>query len=93
MWPVSFDLEVASNESYLRRILKHSSNMASIVIVDRNETAPFVLADAALNDGMDSLPDLVCVGDRIDTDMQEGFLRYESMCSPGAIALTALDAF
>lgn len=52
--------------------------MASVVVLDRTETAPFVLADAALNDGMGSLPDMVCVGDRIDTDMQEGFLRYDS---------------
>ena len=51
----------------------------AIVVMDRNETTPFVLAEAALNDGMSSLPDMVCVGDRIDTDMQEGFLRY--ICS------------
>ena len=52
--------------------------MTSTVIRDRNEAAPLVLADAALNDGMSSLPDMVCVGDRIDTDMQEGFLRYDT---------------
>lgn len=53
--------------------------MSSIDITDRTETAPFAVADAALNDGMGSLPDMVCVGDRIDTDMQEGFLRYGFM--------------
>jgi hypothetical protein len=47
----------------------------AVVVLDRNKTAPLVLADAALNDGMISLPDMVCVGDKIDTDMQEGFLR------------------
>ena len=47
----------------------------AVVVLDRNETAPLVLADAALSDGMISLPDMVCVGDKIDTDMQEGFLR------------------
>ena len=52
--------------------------MTSIVIRDRNDAAPLVLADAALNDGMASLPDMVCVGDKIDTDMQEGFLRCEA---------------
>ncbi len=54
-----------------------------MVVMDRNETAPFVLAEAALNDGMSSLPDIVCVGDKIDTDMQEGFLRYSSTCGSG----------
>ncbi len=49
-----------------------------MVVMNRNEMAPFVLAEAVLNDGMSSLPDMVCVGDRIDTDMQEGFLRYSS---------------
>ena len=49
--------------------------MASVIVIERNETAPLVLADAALTDGMSSLPDMVCVGDTIDTDMQEGFLR------------------
>lgn len=33
-------------------------------------------AEAALRDVPGSLPDIVCVGDTIDTDMQEGFLRY-----------------
>ncbi len=48
----------------------------AVVVLDRDETAPLVLADAALNDGMISLPDIVCVGDKIDTDMEEGFLRW-----------------
>lgn len=47
-------------------------------MLGRNETAPLLLADAALSDEMSALPDLVCVGDKIDTDMQEGFLRWTS---------------
>lgn len=46
-----------------------------MVVLDRNEPAALVLADATLSDGMISLPDMVCIGDKIDTDMQEGFLR------------------
>lgn len=57
------------------RTPEEGSIMASVIVIERNETAPLVLADAALTDGMSSLPDMVCVGDTIDTDMQEGFLR------------------
>ena len=49
--------------------------MAQLLVLDRNETSPLLLADAALSDGMQSLPDLVSIGDTIDTDTQEGFLR------------------
>ena len=49
--------------------------MAHLLVLDRNETSTLLLADAALSDGMQSLPDLVCIGDTIDTDTQEGFLR------------------
>ncbi|CAK0745730.1 hypothetical protein CVIRNUC_001640 [Coccomyxa viridis] len=52
-----------------------SDLMAQLLVLDRNETSPLLLADAALSDGMQSLPDLVCIGDTIDTDTQEGFLR------------------
>ncbi len=35
------------------------------------------MAEIALRDVPSALPDTVCVGDTIDTDMQEGFLRHD----------------
>ena len=40
-----------------------------------DEPTPIMLAEAALQDMPGAMPDIVCVGDSIDTDMQEGFLR------------------
>ena len=40
-----------------------------------DEPSPIMLAEAALRDMPGAMPDIVCVGDTIDTDMQEGFLR------------------
>ncbi|KAK9908925.1 hypothetical protein WJX75_004740 [Coccomyxa subellipsoidea] len=46
-----------------------------ISIRGEDEFDVLTVAEAALRDVPNALPDIVCVGDTIDTDMQEGFLR------------------
>jgi ribonucleotide monophosphatase NagD (HAD superfamily) len=46
-----------------------------VTIHSWDEPDPVVLAEAALQNLPGAMPDIVCVGDTIDTDMQEGFLR------------------
>lgn len=46
-----------------------------ISIRDEKISNLLTMAEAALRDVPSALPDIVCVGDSIDTDMQEGFLR------------------
>lgn len=48
-----------------------------ISIRGEDEFDVLTVAEAALRDVPNALPDIVCVGDTIDTDMQEGFLRHE----------------
>ena len=52
--------------------------MARVIVVHADASSPITLAEASLKDILPAvMPDiLVCVGDQIDTDMQEGFLRY-----------------
>lgn len=48
-----------------------------ISIRDEKQSDFLTVAEAALRDVPSALPDIVCVGDSIDTDMQEGFLRHD----------------
>ncbi len=49
-----------------------------ISIRSEDEFDILTVAEAALRDVPSALPDIVCVGDTIDTDMQEGFLRQDA---------------
>ena len=59
------------------------------VVVHQHADAstPIALAEASLKDIQPAaMPDmLVCVGDTIDTDMQEGFLRCDQLSSEGRV--------
>ncbi len=47
-----------------------------ISISDNKHVDFLTVAEAALRNVPSAVPDIVCVGDSIDTDMQEGFLRH-----------------
>ena len=61
--------------------------MAREIVVHADASTPIMLAEASLK-GLPSLPAgmdvLVSVGDTIDTDMQEGFLRCGHQCGMDA---------
>lgn len=53
--------------------------MTQGVVNGRERLNPLTIAEAALADVPAALPELVCVGDEIDTESQEGFLRQEAL--------------
>jgi hypothetical protein len=58
---------------------------SEITLVRREQLDPVVLAEAAFIDVPVALPELVCVGDVIDTESQEGFLRHVHECHSASI--------